>query len=222
MILMNIRVAILGIAVFFAASPLAFAQSPKTTPVQPQIIITWQTRNLYPSGYLAKAFPTTGSVVDLGLMAALNGNTIDLSRALITWRVDENVIGRTEGLQLVSFTSKKQGGTSHFIRVTAELASGESYEAVTRIPVVDPKVIIKKFGSESKLSLEAVPYFFNAQNLSGLSFSWSIAGKNSEKEGDNTLTIEANGGLIGSGVRADLMINNLSNPIEFAKTWITL
>lgn len=218
---MSIRALILGIIISSAVTPVVFAQSAKPTE-QPQLAVTWEARNLYPSTYLGKAFPSTGSIVDMSIVASLGGKLLDLSRALITWRVDESVIARTEGLQNISFTSQKQSGTSHFVRVVIEPVEGGSYEVIARVLVVDPKIVIRQSGSGSEVSLRAVPYFFNAPDLSSLIFSWTVAGKKSEKEGNNLLIIGADSGLSGSNLRVDLSVNNLSNPLEFAKTWFNL
>lgn len=218
---MNIRALILGIVISSAVTSAAFAQSATPTE-QTKLAVTWEARNLYPSTYLGKVFPSTGSIVDMSIVASLGGKLVDLSRALITWRVDESVIARTEGLQNISFTSQKQSGTSHFVRVVVEPVGGGSYEVIARVPVVDPKIVIRQSGTGSEVTLRAIPYFFNAPDLSDLNFSWSVAGKKSEKAGDNLLTIGADSGLSGSKLRVDLAVNNLANPLEFAKTWLNL
>jgi len=187
----------------------------------PQLLLTWEARNLYPAAYPAKAFPSQGSTIDLSMSAISRGSLMDLSNAVITWRVDERVIGRSAGLQIISFTSSKQSGSSHFVRAIVE-TGGNEYEIVTRIPVLDPRVVIQAETSAQSVQLSAVPFFFNASNLSGLNFTWTVAGKTFTKDGDGSVSIGAEDGLVGSGLRADLTVRNLANPLEFAKAWLSL
>lgn len=215
------KIRLIALALGAIAFPVFVLTAGAQSTDAPQLLVTWEARNLYPAAYPAKAFPSQGSTVDLSMSAISGGSLMDLSRALITWRIDEKVIGRSEGLQTISFTSSKQSGSSHFVRAIVE-TGGQAYEIVTRIPVLDPRVVIQAETSAENVQLSAVPFFFNASDLSGLNFTWTVAGKTFTKDGDGSVSVGAEGGLVGSGLRADLVVRNLTNPLEYAKAWLSL
>ncbi|MDI6820617.1 MAG: hypothetical protein QMD65_00350 [Patescibacteria group bacterium] len=213
-------ITILVLAGFFGLSSSVSSQ----TESQGEIIFTWQTKNFYPADFKGKSLPVQNSFVDISLELLKNSKLQDLSLADITWFLDEKVINRGTGNNETSFIVKKADSDSHFIRVAVKLGN-DLHESSMRLYVSKPKIAIttNPFPNSfvppgAELTLQAIPYFFNINNIQDLLFFWQI---NSEKtSGSSGLTVSFPEELSENNIL--LTIQNKTDILEIAKEKIIL
>ncbi len=192
-----------------------FAQSQPT-----QAFVTWRAENFYPSYFEGRVLPSSGSSVSLAVEVTQGGILRDLAQADIGWQVDGKFIGSGRGMKQAKFTATKGSGNSHFVRVSIAQNS-ELVEVSVRIPTTAPTVVIDapyvdKRGTEGKITLSSLPYFFNASSLDDFRFSWTIDGERREVGSDTTLTIADAASIVARTFRIDLEALNTLNPMETA------
>jgi hypothetical protein len=160
---------------FLAPSP-ATAQT-----ASPQFLVTWKTTGSYiPSFYQGKALPTYGSKITAYLELVLaNGKLADLSQQTIYWYFNDTLVGGGTGVQQVTFSPIGDPPNTTELRVTLPNYGGSYLVHAVNIPMVLPEAVIYapypggQF-STNPVNLQALPYFFNIADPSGLSYSWSV------------------------------------------------
>lgn len=146
---------------------------------QGQIIITWQADNFYPADYKGKALAVNQNTVTVAAELLKNQKLQDLSKAAITWFLDDDFLNSGTNLKETTFRITKTKGDSHFVRAVVSLGA-EEFEGTISIPVFGPIVVIENpnpyllVQGETQLSLRAVPYFFNITGLNDLTLRWRI------------------------------------------------
>ncbi len=212
------KIAALGLvtiafAVFFSFN----GASAQTAASAPQFLITWQTTGSYiPSFYQGKALPTYGSKITASLvLVSANGQVLNLSGQTIYWYLDDNLVGGGTGVQQVTFSPLGEAPSSLNLRVTLPNYSGGYLVHAINIPMVLPEAVILapypngQF-SENPLTIKALPYFFNVQDASDLSYTWSVnsqSGSNTENPEEAQVTLPQ-GTQSGTALAVSLSIEN--------------
>ncbi len=179
---------IIMVIVMVMAAP-AGAQTPT------RVLLSWQANNFYPADYPGKALATRNTPVTAAVEVLQNGKLVDLSRAEITWYVDEKSQGRAEGLKEIIFTVGGAVGGGHFVRVNIRLGE-DTFEGSIRVPISNPIVVLETpypdglVKNGTKPEITAVPYFFNTRVFEDLTFFWQVGGGEIKNSGnDNKLIL---------------------------------
>jgi len=175
---LNLKYLHCGLSLFLIlglfATGISRAQSP-----QGQVIITWQANNFYPADYKGKALAVNQNTVTVAAELLKNQKLQDLSKATITWFLDDDFLSSGTNLKETTFRITKTKGDSHFVRAVVGLGA-EEFEGTISIPVFGPVVVIENpnpyplVKGETQLSLRAIPYFFNITGLNDLTLRWQI------------------------------------------------
>jgi hypothetical protein len=218
-------------SVFFTFYFLFFipANAQQTTP---QFLVSWQSNSFAPSWFKGKVFPTTGSQIIVKFDLIDGGKIADLSKTAVRWYVNNNLILNEKnglGIKTYSFFANDYVGAKTNVRISIPDYKGSVLDSVLDIPVVNPEVVINapyfdKIISAGKLDLEAIPLFFNVNNLSSLSFSWAANGQPTTITGNPFLGLNIDAGIMSSGSGIDLsaMVKNIANELETASKNIKL
>ena len=191
----------------------------------PQLILTWQAMNFYPSDYEGKAYAAPQSPIVLSAMIVENNKIRSARGVQFTWHLDGKFFERGVGLQEVLFTNKKLRGDEYFVRVVADL-DGRSMEAAITLPILSQRVVIEAPTANGVVSrgdsiiLSAIPYFFNVGSFNDLAFFWQIDGQTQENERTNELLLEVSDSaeLIGREMFITSIAGNNTNPLESARS----
>ncbi len=196
-----------------------------------QIILTWQANNFYPADYRGKAMATQGTPVTVSAEIFINNKPIDLSQAVFTWYVDDEIKNSGQNLKEITFAAEKPEGDSHFVRVTVKVG-GRDLETSIRIPVSKHLIILETpypdqlVRTEIKTQIQALPYFFNISSLADLNFSWQVNEKNLETGNDNRLILNLGEPKTNEQreIQIHVSVQNQRNQLEFAemRTKLTL
>jgi hypothetical protein len=212
-------------AVFLTSTLAVYAQ---TTAAGPQVVITWKVvGGAAPSGYAGKILPTTGSQVEASVAVLSGGKFIPLGSQTIYWYLDDNLIGGGTGQQSITFNAPDN---VEIMSLRAEIPDYQSGLLNTAyIRMVSPQVIIvapypNGTFSSSTVSLEAVPYFFNAPDIGKLSFQWTVNGQAvATQENPQKLTVNLSGGApAGYSLAINLAVQESGNPFLSIRRSITL
>jgi hypothetical protein len=196
-------------------TPAAHAQT--TASASPTFLITWKTTGSYiPSFYIGKGLPTYGSKITASLeLISPQGKILDLSQQTIYWYVDDTLVGGGAGAQQATFPPIGDAPNTANLRVTIPNYNGVYLVHAINIPMVLPEAVIYapypngQF-TQNPLTVQAIPYFFNIADPSGLSYTWSVngqAGSNAENPETAQITLPQ-GTQSGTGVSASLSVEN--------------
>ncbi len=198
------------------SAPAAHAQSTASAS-SPTFLITWKTTDSYiPSFYIGKALPTYGSQITASLeLVSPQGKILNLSGQTIYWYVNGTLAGGGAGVQSITFPPIGDAPNTMNLRVTLPSYNGAYLIHAINIPMVLPQAVIYapypngQF-TQNPVTVQAIPYFFNIADPSGLSYSWSVngqAGSNAEnpETADITLPQEVQSG---TSVAASLSVEN--------------
>lgn len=161
---------------------------------EPFIFLTWRADSSAPADFRGKILPTAYTRISAGVEVISNGKIADLSRATVSWYLDNNLLASGSGLRQITFNAPEIGNTVRDLRVEI-LGVGDGFLIKTvEIPVVQPEVIIEaplpeRTFSGSQVTLVAKPYFFNF--ISGVVFDWKINGQEPESR-DNSGILQVN------------------------------
>ncbi len=210
-----IAIALVSGGTFLLATPAAHAQT--TADTSPTFLITWKTTGSYiPSFYIGKALPTYGSQITASLeLVSPQGKILNLSGQTIYWYVNNALVGGGVGIQHVTFPPIGDAPNTANLRVTIPNYNGAYLIHAINIPMVLPETVIYapypngQF-TQNPLTVQAIPYFFNIANPSGLSYTWSVngqTGSNAENPETAQITLPQ-GTQSGTSVTASLSVEN--------------
>ncbi len=173
-LLMGIALAALAV---MALAPNSRAQ----TASGPKVLLTWRAQVYVPADYKGRVLPTGGSNIYASVEVIDNGRLVNLSGQEIFWYMNDEFIEGGGNRQTVLFTLPDRTGTNVDLRVQIPNYKGGVLKTVT-IPVVVPQVVVEapfpgNLVNTTAFDLQALPYFFNVQNLSALLFSWKVNGE---------------------------------------------
>ena len=195
------------------------------TAAQPRALITWQAQSFAPAEYSGKILPSPGTNIKLGLEVIKENKLQDLSKINIRWYLDGKLSTQGLGLKEINFTANKGAAYSHFVR--AVILDKEEISGTVDIPIINPVVIIKTpslentFVSLGKNIFQAIPYFFNVNNLQELIFNWSV--NNQTIQGNNLLELELTPPIpANQNLNIKVAAQNLKNDLEFGNKEINL
>lgn len=160
----------------------AYAQ---TVQPKPELIITWQANNFFPSDYAGKAWATPNALIILMAEILTNNKILNLTNATFYWYLDGQLLQTGQGLKKTDFKISKLEGDNHFISLTVKPEEGGTIETSLQIPVFAPQLIIENnfrqpsLPANSQVLFSVTPYFFNIASFNDLDFSWQI---NSQKQ----------------------------------------
>jgi hypothetical protein len=208
-----IVIALVSGGTFLLATP-AHAQTAASSPT---FLITWKTTGSYiPSFYIGKALPTYGSKITASLeLISSQGKILNLSGQTIYWYVNDTLVGGGAGVHQVTFPPIGDAPNTANLRVTLPNYNGAYLVHAINISMVLPEAVIYapypngQF-TQNPLSVQAIPYFFNITDPSGLSYSWSVngqAGSNAENPETAQITLPQ-GTQSGTSVSASLSVEN--------------
>jgi hypothetical protein len=208
-----IAIALVSGGILLLVTSAAHAQ----TASSPTFLITWKTTGSYiPSFYIGKALPTYGSKITASLeLVSPQGKILNLSGQTIYWYVNDTLVGGGSGVQQVTFPPIGDAPNIANLRVTIPNYNGSYLIHAINIPMVLPEAVIYapypngQF-TQNPLTVQAIPYFFNIADPSGLSYAWSVddqAGSNAENPETAQVTLPQ-GTQSGTGVSASLSVEN--------------
>jgi hypothetical protein len=193
-----------------------------------QAIITWHANNFYPSDYEGKPLATQNTSVSLSVAVVRNGKPLDLSQATITWYVDEKFLNEGKGLTRTTMSATKTYGDQHLVRVRV-LSGNDSYESSINLPIAKYQVVVpvplpnQAASGGAEISLQAVPYFFNANTLADILFSWQVNGENlSGNDSQLNLKTVSPQSEAERTVQINVLGQNQKNALEFSRYRTTL
>lgn len=196
------------------------------TQPKPELLVTWRANTLYPSDYPGKAFPGARSSITASAEGYRDGKWIDTSRATFTWVLAGKVIGRGEGLRELSFKIPDRPDPALTLKVVVTLPEGgTSLEAFSSVPIRGPQVIIntpfpgKVVAAQSRFTIEASPYFWNARTIEDILFSWTANDTRRGSKGERaiSLTVGTPANDYEKALRINALLQNPDEPTEFAR-----
>jgi len=178
------KVVFLGLLVFSAVFFFSFCGAHAQTASSPKFLLTWKASNSYiPSFYEGKALPSSGGTkITASLELISNGKLVNLSNQNIYWYEDEILVGGGAGVQQVTFTPFGTPPSTLVLSVQLPQYSGGYLTHTVNIPFVTPLAVIdapypnQEF-STNLLTLQGLPFFFNATSTNNISFTWSVNGQ---------------------------------------------
>lgn len=216
-----------GLPIFYiAAIAFVFASFLCITPAHaqstaaassPTFLISWKTTGSYiPSFYIGKALPTYGSQITASLeLVSPQGKILNLSGQTIYWYVNDTLVGGGPGVQSVTFPPVGDAPNTMNLRVTLPNYNGSYLIHAVNVPMVMPEAVIYapypngQF-VQNPVGVQALPYFFNVTDPSGLSYSWSVngqSGQNTENPEVADISIPQ-GTQSGTSIAASLTVEN--------------
>ncbi|MDP3052725.1 MAG: hypothetical protein Q8N22_02065 [bacterium] len=194
-----------------------------------QVLITWQAQSFVPAEYQGKILPASGTNIKLGLELVITNKIQDLSKADIFWYLDGKLLGRGQGLKQINFTATKGATNSHFVRAAVNYNQQE-YDGTADIPIANPKIVIQTPSPANnsiplgkKNDFQAIPYFFNINNLGELLFTWLVNGQTFANKGDNLLGLTLTPPIPSNqNINIKITAQNLKNDLELGSKEINL
>ncbi|MDE2001620.1 MAG: hypothetical protein KGI60_03610 [Patescibacteria group bacterium] len=153
----------------------------------PQFMVSWRALNYVPGDYVGKTFPSLNSPVEAGFNLINNGKLIDVSRYVISWYVDDNLVASGKGLTAVRLDTPST--QNELVRVVIGNYNGSDISDTFLVPVLNPEVNLSAQTPNANTALnrialsatshlfEARPFFFNAASLNNLRFTWDVNGQ---------------------------------------------
>lgn len=178
----------------------------------PDFMITWRANNYVPSNYEGKILPIPETPVSVALELINNGRVADISKNEIRWLINSELKSGV-GLKNIEFSADRLRDPQK-IRVTVMNFNGSNLEKTIFVPVAEPEIVIK--GGPN--IFQALPYFFNVDNLKQLSFIWSANGLNAEGQADNPniLNLDISQLPANSAINLQVQIQNSLKPLEIS------
>jgi hypothetical protein len=188
------------------------------TASSPQFLVTWKASGSYvPSFYQGKALPTLGSKITASVELISNGRLVDLSSQNIYWYEDEVLVGGGQGVQQVTFPPFGTPPSSLILDVEIPQSDLGYLTHTVDIPFVNPMAVIEspypdQEFSTNPLTVQGIPFFFDATSSDNLLYGWSVNGQTgTNTENPNLAEITLPQGTPGgTNVGVSLSISNLS------------
>ena len=141
----------------------------------PELLITWKATSYVPASYAGKAMPVAGTPIDASVLLIDGNKVISLTPYDINWYAGEDRITGGKGIVSTRIIAPATGQDSFELRASVAKYNNQPLDAFTTIPVVRPKIIIrKKTGAQNGFSV--IPYFWNIMNPDGIAIIWDDLG----------------------------------------------
>jgi len=181
---------------FFITTPfIRAARVAPTSQIPPQVVLTWNAANFYPSNYRGRALPTIGTPTTISAELLVNGKFADLSKASVVWYKSGNQIDSGVGLKQTVVEPDNNDSSNIFIRAVVTLNDITAEQSIV-IPVSNPVVAIEipyprsTINANSEVTLRAIPYFFNISSLNRLIFYWQIGDTKKNMGAENSISLK--------------------------------
>ena len=206
-------------------TPTSTTPVPKLTPAE--ISLVWSAKTYTPADYLGKPLPSYNSLLEV-LAIQTAPTKVDLTSLNYKWSLDGSFQQLDSGQNRSRFLFRASvlGDQQHFIALQIEDKEGRSVlNLSTTINIVTPEANIYPFEKQTinfiqansgqdvlapgqEKTFVALPYFFDINNFSALSFQWNFNGQIINKtEEKNKFTIKmASGDLQESFVQPLLVL----------------
>jgi len=213
----NFKKSALALLLFSSFYFLASSSSAQTAP---ELIVTWKSNAYAPAGYQGKVTPTQGSAITVSAELLDASKPADLSRSLMVWRVDTELIARARGAKTITYKvpDDASGELTVDLSVTYQ---GVERTAVITIPVANPEVVINVPSLTNTVSasvhlIKALLYSFNIKNPNDLTIEWLVNDIAPEGSPADPFSLEINTSILPPGqfVRLNLVIQNPDNPTQ--------
>ena len=188
----------------------------------PEFIASWNAATYVPSEYLGKIFPSQGSLTEVSFNLVEKNKVLDLSRYEIRWDINGTLFKIGNGLQRIQFQNNTPAN-QNTVRITVVYDNNTELTQTLVIPVKRPLLVIDTSLSNRTLSsgttfFRAIPYFFNATNLSAIQFRWFQNGKPITNREDNPeiLALNIPSGTTNLDLNLSATASNLLNLRETA------
>lgn len=198
----------------------------------PDFLVSWEAQTTIPQGYSGKAYPTEGADIRIGFEVIKDGKIIDISKQEVRWYIGTKMITKGIGMQSIILKNNEFSGNDILMKFSVNLYDEEEggfsfVEKRFNIPVVEPQVVIenslfsKNISTNSKIFLNAKPFFFKSQNLR---IQWAVNGSSISKEENQSASFILDTGNVASGsrVNAKATITNIENKGDSASKRIDL
>lgn len=204
---------------------LALQAKPTMSQTAPTFWVTWATDAYTAPLYEGKSLPTNGSAVNVAFELIENGKVVSLSSQEIKWFLGSTLVKKAHGVKEYTFRSEAVSGANQLRIELPGFRGGATLAKSLAIPAVSPEVVldapyIKNAITGSELTLEALPYYFNAQRLRDILFNWKINNEapSGTVQAPNKLTITIpDGALPGSKIFTEVQAINAKNQNERAE-----
>ena len=150
--------------------------------------LTWSSDSYVPPGYEGKALPARGGLIKVHALP-VKKLTTNPDFLYYRWLLDGKLVysAQGQGKSTLSFRATKWGGDSY--EVACQILDSQDnvlWRSSLAIRVASPQVLLKLEDSSyalknsllaktgENLTLIALPFFFRAADLAGLSFSWQL------------------------------------------------
>lgn len=188
----------------------------------PQAFITWKAKGYAPTNYTGKILPGSNSPILANVEVFSGGKVINLSALTIYWYLNDRLLDRGVGLQAASFrTPQSINGGTIILRVEIPDYPGGGITSSVNIPLVTPTVVLWSPYPQDKLNSQSVqvsvlPYFFTVPDISFLTFSWAVNGKDVQTtENPQVLQVNvAQGAAPGSALDIKVSVANPAGYFE--------
>lgn len=152
----------------------------------PEFMATWRAESFVPADFKGKALPTKKTRVEVVFNLIDNKKIAELRNVEVRWYVDNKLQQRGNGMQSFMFVVPDIAADENEIRIEIPDYKGVSIEKTIAIPITSPHLVIKSpyLGNEIKrgeITLTALPYFFNAQNIGELALRWIVNGEEAQQ-----------------------------------------
>lgn len=204
-----------------------------------EFMISWKAINYVPASFFGKILVGDSSTIKISFDAIDKGKFVDLSNQNIEWYLNDKLINFGKGLKSVIFTSAQNADQEVKIVVPnySGTVNGKTYKSVvltalTTIPISSPEIVIdapyfNKQISIGEKTFQALPYFFNIQNINQLKITWNVDGTETSGQANrqDILTIlTSTEGQVAEGMNIGIKVfaQNPANQFEFAQSYINL
>ena len=218
-------------ALFFLTLYGTKALNAQTPSNKSSLVITWKSGSFFPANFTGKAPATPFSPIIASVEAVSGGKILNLSRAAISWKIDNKPIGNGAGMKNVSFRVQKNKGDFHILSVSVSQNDSVSEDSVI-IPIYPQIIVVELPFKDNTISpgvenaIKAVPYFFNIDSIKNISFFWQINNENKGGGNNDTLILKTGEPQLQSQETVEITASaqNNNNPLEFAKSraWLKI
>jgi hypothetical protein len=153
--------------------------------------ITWQAASFAPDWYIGKRLPSNRTPVSLSLLLTRAGKVVNPADYTISWSLNNRFVKGGRGVATAQMTPDLSPVFD--VAATITEAGGETLTVRTRIPKVQPAVVLSKSltstGEDALISIQAIPFFFSAP-ASQLIYRWTAMGLQ-QKAAKDTVQVTA-------------------------------
>lgn len=152
---------------------------------EPLLLISWQAKNFAPLGFEGKNLPIINTPVTVGVDLIEKNQLISLKNYEVRWFLDGKLKNSGEGLTTWNFLAGQRGDVDeHSIRLEIIGYKGRNLTKTITMPLTRPQIVVLPPYRNYQMPIikpglntfKTLPYFFNVENLGGLTINWKAGG----------------------------------------------